>query len=679
MIPDQKIEEIRDTADIVEVVSDYVKLKKSGKNFLGLCPFHSEKTPSFNVSPDLGIYKCFGCDASGDVFSFVEEMEGVGFTEAARSLADRYGIELPEGKSEEDERESTLREGIYHALRFAGMYYHKMLRETDEGVNARRYLKERDFTWKTIRHFGLGYAPENGSLLYEAAVDTGISEEYLQEAGLIRPSKHGQGYYDVFRGRLMFPIFNPSGKVIAFAGRVLSGNQQAKYINSAQTPVYNKSEVVYATNFAKQEIRRQNEAVLVEGYTDVMALHQAGVKQAVATSGTSLTEGQMRTIHRYGETIVMLYDSDQAGLNAMKRGIRMALEEGMAVRMLDLPEGEDPDSFIKQFGRESFLAYKEEHELDFIDFMIEQAEFEGRWDDPTGKQQVINDLLDAIASISDQVRRETYVQYLNQKIHIGDRVLQEELQKRLQERKKSKKKEQQRQKRAEVRQQQNEEAASNEEQPLPQQPSDNKSTNDQSGASATKKPSYEKELLRLMLVYPGFLIEYIGGLCNENQFENQQLKEFYQDIIQRYQEGKEISIEHYAQREKPYPELIGEIALEPYSVSDRHEKEGNNLLKKDRDPFATAKGSLKALQIHHLNRVQEQLNREYSNADPEHKRELLDQINEIARERNRMQNTTDDNLYPDPPPDTDTPTMPHEFEMFVRDWEQRTGYFRSNE
>ena len=182
-----------------------------------------------------------------------------------------------------------------------------------------------------------------------------------------------------------------------------------------------------------------------------------------------------------------------------------------------------------------------------------------------------------------------------------------------------------------------------------------------------------------MLVFPDSLIEYIGGLCNEEQFENPQLKEFFQDVIQRYQEGKEISIEHYAQREKPYPELIGEIALEPYSVSDRHEKEGNTFLLKDRDPFVTAKGALKALQIHHLNRVQERLSREYREADPERKRELIEQINEIARERNRMQNTTDDDLYPDPPADTNAPTMPHEFEMFVRDWEQRTGYFRSKE
>ncbi|MGB0346310.1 MAG: DNA primase, partial [Balneolaceae bacterium] len=416
MITDAKKEEVKDAADIVEVVSDYVKLKRSGSGFSGLCPYHNEKTPSFNVNPGLRIYKCFGCGESGDVFQFVMDQEGIGFTEAVRQLADRYGVFIPEEETSFEETESyQLREGIYHALKFAGVFFYRNLVENPEAQKAMDYLTKRGYNLEIIKRFGLGYSPASGNELYNAAMGAGIDLQYLIEADLIKPSNRGEGYYDTFRGRLMFPIFSPTNKVIAFAGRVLGNEKTAKYINSAQTKVYNKSEVVYGVNFGKNDIRKQKEVILVEGYTDVITLNEHGIKNVVASSGTALTPGQMKILHRYGEKIVMIYDSDSAGQNAMKRGIDIALAEGMEVQLLELPEGEDPDSFVKQFGKESFDELKQKEATDFVDFLMLKADEDGRLDQPAQLAKVISEILEAISNISESIQRQVYVQHLHQR------------------------------------------------------------------------------------------------------------------------------------------------------------------------------------------------------------------------------------------------------------------------
>lgn len=660
MISDDKKEEIRDASDIVEVVSDYVKLKRSGSSYVGLCPFHSENTPSFHVTPRLRIYKCFGCGASGDVFNFVMEMEGVGFNEAVRSLADRYQISLPqEDENEEYDEEHHLREGIYHALKYAGVFYYRNLKETQEAEKARQYLQKRGYTQETIRKYGLGYAPSKGEALYKAAIDTGINEQYLQEAGLIKPSQRHEGYYDTFRGRLMFPIFNPSGKVIAFAGRILGNEKSAKYINSPQTPVYNKSKVVYAANFAKHEIRRQNEAILVEGYTDVLTLHQAGIKNAVATSGTSLTAGQMKTLHRYGDAITMIYDSDNAGQMAMIRGINIALAEGMDVRLLELPEGEDPDSFVKQFGKDSFRELKKEESQDFLTFMIHKAQNDGRWDDPMGKKKAITQILGSIAEIPDSVTRETFIQHLNQHAHVGDRALLEELSRLHSEKKEEKKRARLREKKWQERQQRQQSqqapvphqvapAEDRAASPQKKQRAEAKTANKKNRVVPTKRPNYEKELIRLMLLYDDAMIDYIGSLCNEQQFEDPELKAFYSDIIEGYKDDKTISVETYANREHPYPELVGEIVLEQYSVSDRTSEKTGLIYKKDKNPFRTAKGALKALKIHYLDRLQADLSQQSNEVEGEERKKIMEMIKEVGRQRTIIQKSNLVDLFPDP-------------------------------
>ncbi len=659
MIPDSKKEEIRETADIVEVVEDYVKLKRSGRSYKGLCPFHEENTPSFHVTPDLGIYKCFGCGESGDVFNFVMEMEGIGFVEAMRTLADRFGVSLPEEEAEEFDEEHNLREGIYHALRYAGVYYYRQLIESNEAEQARQYLQQRGYNRQIMQQFGLGYAPRDGEKFYKAALDSGLNEEYLLEAGLIKPSKRGSGYYDAFRGRLMFPIFNPSGKVIAFAGRVLGNQKSAKYINSPQTKVYNKSEVLYGVNFAKSGIRKTGNVLLVEGYTDVITLNQHDIENVVASSGTSLTKGQMHLLHRYGDSIIMIYDSDSAGQAAMKRGINIGLEEGMDVKLLELPEGEDPDSFVRQFGKDSFLELKKENSEDFLSYLIHKAQEEGRWDDPSEKKKVITEALESIAHMPDQVSRETYVQHLNQLAKIGDRALFEELGKILKEMKDQKERARRRRKRREQRERNRQQRA-----PVPPQPDQHtqafekkvENTEDdrrsKGKTSPGKKPNYEKELIRLMLMYGREMIDYIGSLCNEQQFEDEQLKTFYLDIIDRYKEDKKISVQEYADREHPYPKLVGEIALEEHSVSERHSEKTGVHYKRDKNPYATAKGALKALKIHYMDRLQIDLYQKYRDSETaEERKKVMRTMKEVGRQRTLLQQSPLDELFPDPDSD----------------------------
>lgn len=652
MIPDEKKEEVRDASDIVEVVEDYVRLKRSGRSWKGLCPFHDERTPSFHVTPDLGIYKCFGCGESGDVFNFVMEMEGVGFTEALRSLADRYGVSLPEEEHSGEDEEHHRREGIYHALKYAGLFFYRHLMETEEAKKAREYLKKRGYNRPVIKKYGLGYAPADGDKLYRTAIDSGLNEEYLLEAGLVKPSKRGEGYYDAFRGRLMFPIFNPSGKVIAFAGRILGKEKAAKYINSPQTKVYNKSEVLYGINFAKNEIRKADEVILVEGYTDVISLQQHGIDNVVASSGTSLTPQQMKLLHRYGNTITMIYDSDAAGQRAMKRGINIALQEGMDVKLLELPEDEDPDSFVRQFGRDSFLEMKKEESEDFLMYQIHKAKEEGRWKEPSEKKKVISEALRSIAHMPDPVSRETYIQHLNQKAKVGDRALFDELGKIRQELKQEREKTRRREKLREERNR----SGHNQGPPAPHTVGFNeqveRSKEERRPEPRKKRPSYEKELIRLMLMYGRDMIDYIGSQCNDRQFEDDELRDFYNDIIERYKAEEEVSVEHYANREHPYPQLVGEVALEEHSVSDRHPEKVGIRYKRDKNPYKTAKGALKALKLHYLDRLQVDLYKRYNAAGDDERKKVMKAMKEAGRQRTLLQQSSLDELFPDPESDS---------------------------
>ena len=418
-IPDAKIDEVRATADIVDVVSDYVRLKRSGSRYKGLCPFHNEKTPSFSVDPDQNLYYCFGCSNGGDLFAFLQNIEGVGFLESVRMLADRYGIALPENGR--DEEAATAREAVYNALRFAGRFFYRQLTDTEAGQPALAYLTGRGFTEKTIRRFGLGYAPDRWDALLDAADAAQVKPALLEDAGLVIPRKGGDGYYDRYRGRVIFPLFSHVGKVLGFAGRILDADaDQPKYINSPETEVYHKSEVLYGLHQAKKAIRREDEVLVVEGYTDVISLHQAGVEHAVATCGTALTAEQVQLLGRYAKRVVMVYDADEAGGRAAVRGLDLVLGAGYGAYVVELPAGDDPDAFVQREDAEAFAAYLDRHRMDMPTFRYRRAERAGDLATPEGEAATMHAVVEGIARIPDPLMQETYLRRASEVLGVPD-------------------------------------------------------------------------------------------------------------------------------------------------------------------------------------------------------------------------------------------------------------------
>ena len=430
MISRKSIDEVQERARIEEVVQDFVNLKRRGSNLIGLCPFHHEKTPSFSVSPTRNIYKCFGCGKGGDSVRFVMDHESYDFPEAIRYLAGKYGIQLEETKQDAEsllaERE---RETIYKVLEFAWQFFKKQLFQTEEGkISGLQYFEERGFRTKTIENFGLGYASQSADTLISEALKAGFTKEILQGAGLMT-----QFDGDFFRHRVIFPIFNISGKVIAFAGRQLTTSKRSpKYINSPETEIYQKRKVLYGLFHGKKAIRDENNCFLVEGYTDVISLHQAGIENVVASSGTALTPDQIRLIRRYASQITVLYDSDVAGVKAAMRGLDLILEENMDVRIALLPEGEDPDSFVKKSGMSGFNEFIKANSKDFIlfktDLLLKEA-----GSDPVRKSALIKDLVESLARIPESIKRATFLQEVAHLMKIEEHILVRETNKAIAE------------------------------------------------------------------------------------------------------------------------------------------------------------------------------------------------------------------------------------------------------
>ena len=396
-------------ANIVEVISDFVSLKKKGVNYSACCPFHNEKTPSFVVSPSKGLYKCFGCGKGGNAITFVMEHERLTYPEALKWVAKKYGItveereETPEEKQRNDDRESML-----VANAWASDYFLKSIFETDEGLSvARSYFAGRGLTDATIRKFGLGYCPGRGDVMTQAALKAGYKEKYLVDTGLTIKRETG-GYYDRFCGRAMFPIHTISGRVTAFSGRALSADNKAKYVNSTESPVYSKSNNLYGIYFAKSAIAKENLCILVEGNVDVVQMHQKGIENVVAPLGTALTVEQVRIIARFTNNITLLFDGDSAGVKAAIKGVDLVLKEGLNVRVVVLPEGEDPDSYARSHTAEQVREYIRTNERDFIRFKSELYAEQVRRD-PIRKAELISDMVASIALIPDSIQRSIFI------------------------------------------------------------------------------------------------------------------------------------------------------------------------------------------------------------------------------------------------------------------------------
>jgi len=438
MITQNSIEQLLNVVNIEDVVGDFVSLKRSGPRYKGCCPFHDEKTPSFVVSPSIGIYKCFGCQKGGNAIQFMMDIENLNFVEAAKSLAKRFGVELEETHVENKDAHQEAqrqRESIQAAVDFAQGFFVTQLFDGDEGKSiGLPYFKERGFTVETIKKWGLGYSPESWEALAGHSKVKGFNAEVMVLAGLLKLRDNGT-HYDLFRHRVMFSIYSVTGKVIAFAGRKMSSTDPSpKYVNSPETDLYKKSDVLFGLFQAKNSIKKADKVYMTEGYTDVITLSQAGIENVVASSGTALTPGQIKLLKRFTDNVTVVYDGDAAGIKASLRGIDLLLQDGLNVRMVSLPEGQDPDSFCQKMGGEDFQSYLNENEETFIHFKAKLLIDECKHD-PLKKSDAIREILKSVSLIADGLKRSALTRGLSQICEMEESVLVQELGKLLRQNK----------------------------------------------------------------------------------------------------------------------------------------------------------------------------------------------------------------------------------------------------
>jgi DNA primase len=427
-IPENKIEEIRAMANAVDIISEYVQLRKRGKNYVGLCPFHNEKTPSFTVSDEKQIFHCFGCHTGGNVFKFLMEYKKISFVEAVQELAEQLGIPLEYEESAGYEEQQTEQETLYDVNTEAAKYFLNNLLNDAEGDGVRKYLQERNIKTQTIRAFGLGYTLRGWENFINFAKGKKIDLDKAVNLGLIGKSDDGR-YYDKLPGRLIFPIFSPNGRVVAFAGRILDPEEKgAKYINSPESLIYSKSKILYGLSFAKDEIRRLNKAILVEGYMDLISLYQSGIKNVVAVSGTALTDDQVQLLSRYTKDVVLLFDSDTAGIKASMRSIEVLLKQDMEVKIVSLPKGEDPDSYVNKFGKDKFDDLMKLAE-NFIEYQTRYYDSLGKLNDPASAAEAIRDLVKSLVLIRDELKRNLLIKNIAKKFNLREKLLETELNK----------------------------------------------------------------------------------------------------------------------------------------------------------------------------------------------------------------------------------------------------------
>ena len=430
MIDQPTIDRILDAANIVDVVSEFVTLRKRGVNYVGLCPFHDDKTPSFYVSPAKNICKCFACGEGGTAVHFIMKHEQLSYFDALRYLAKKYNIEIHERELTDKEKQiRSDRESMLIVNAWAQKYFTMLLNEHIDGKTiGMRYFAERGFREDTIRKFQLGYSLEQRDALYQEALKSGYKKEYLEKTGLVIAYDDGR-VNDRFRGRVIFPVHSLSGKVVAFGGRVLKKDEKtAKYVNSPESEIYHKSNELYGIYFAKQAIVKADRCFLVEGYTDVISMHQSGVENVVASSGTALTHGQIRLIHRFTNNITVLYDGDAAGIKAAIRGIDLLLEEGMNVKVVLLPDGEDPDSFARSHSASEFAEFIRQNETDFVRFKTKLLLAEAG-NDPVKRSALIGDIIRTIAIVPDNITRTIYIRECSAKMEIDEQVVLNEVNK----------------------------------------------------------------------------------------------------------------------------------------------------------------------------------------------------------------------------------------------------------
>ncbi len=557
-----------DTARIEEVVGDFVHLKKRGASLIGNCPFHGEKTPSFHVSVSKGIYKCFGCGKGGDAVRFVMEHEKYGYPEALRYLAAKYNIEIEETvDSAEETAAQQSKESLYVVSQFAAGFFEEQLWNSEEGRNiGLSYFKERGFREDIIKKFNLGYSPDSWDAFTEAAIQQKHSLEYLEKTGLSIKNDKGK-WYDRFRGRVMFPIHNFTGRVIGFGGRTLKTEKSVpKYVNSPESEIYHKSNVLYGLYHAKKAIREADNCYLVEGYADVLSVHQAYIENVVASSGTSLTIEQIRLIGRFTKNITILYDGDAAGVKASLRGLEMILEEGLNVKVVSFPDGDDPDSYMHKVGAGTFREYIENNRLDFILYKANMLLAEAG-KDPIKRAELIRDIVESIAKIPDPIKAAVFTKECSHLLGVEERILLSELNTiRTARLKKAA-----------------QQSGKMNPQPGPDSPPDN--LWDDPSPLLTKEElnneeRQEQEIVRLLLTYGHELVTwdetdnlYIGSFIIQNlsdvTFENDLCRQVIEHYRREMELGQLPTANHFIKNENhAIADLAITLSTSPYTLSD---------------------------------------------------------------------------------------------------------------
>ena len=584
MIPKETIDKIFEAARIEEVVSGFVQLKKRGANFIGHCPFHDEKTPSFTVSASKGIYKCFGCGKGGNSVSFVMEHEHYSYPEALKYLAEKYSIEVVEKElTPEQNIRANDRDSLYVISSFANKFFQQQLWGREEGkIVGLSYYKERGFTEETIKKFQLGYSPKQKDALSKEAIKSSFQQKYLEDSGLsIIKNKSA---LDRFRERMMFPIHSFSGRVLGFGGRTLQKNNKAKYVNSPESLIYLKSKILYGIYFAKQHISKQNNCFIVEGYTDVISLHQAGVENVVSSSGTSLTSEQIKLINRFTKNITILFDGDAAGLKASFRSIDMILVEGMNVKVVLFPDGEDPDSFAQKCSQEELKNYLEENQKDFITFKTNILSKDTN-EDPAKRVEMIKDIASSIAQIPDDIGRSEYIKECSRMLRVKELDLAKE-----------------------VSAQKNKRIS-----PFPAK-SENASNFEEKEIPTSKMNKEEKEIIRLLLNYgnknmkeedqkisiASFIIQELE--VDNISFENEQYQSILGEISAHVKEDGEINLNYFTLHQNPsISKLAIDLISKKHSLSENWKSRHQILTDSEEDKFRKAvESSIYALKLKHL-------------------------------------------------------------------------------
>jgi DNA primase len=578
-IPPEKIEEIRSSNDIIDVISQHVRLKKRGKNYVGLCPFHQEKTPSFTVSSEKQVYHCFGCGKGGNVFTFVMEIEKVSFTEAVRSLAEKVGITIR--VTEADQQQESESEALYNACRLAGLFFYNNLTRTEEGKFALEYFHGRGFSDETIRTFGLGYSLSSWDGLLAHAKAEGISREDLLKAGLIRTREDGSDY-DYFRSRAMFPIFSTSGRVLGFGARKLREDDPlGKYINSPETLIYNKSRVLFGLFHSKDAIRSEEDALMVEGYADLVSLYQAGIQNVVASSGTALTEEQVQLIGRYTKKLTLVYDADSAGSSATLRGMDIVLAHDLDVAIVELPEGEDPDSFVRKSGGKEFLKLSEQA-ISFIDFKARQFRRSGAFSTPEGKAQAVRSIVQSIAKMKDELKRNFYIKDVAAKYDLYESVLYRELDRWRGE---------------------GDRAAPARGTGAPRQTAADAGGREPAGAGLAEEAAIaapERDILKLLLEHQADLISFVFSHISLEEISAPRVRAILDLLLAQYEERGPVPVtDLLLEIEDPrLKSIITDVVLSKYELSKQWKDSESDF--EEADPLALARGAIVALKKQNL-------------------------------------------------------------------------------